>query len=66
MERYRAMVPDAPERIFRMAESRTVDASKRLDRLVDAEIAQARTDRGTATFFLLVFTVASIAFFAVP
>jgi hypothetical protein len=59
------MVPDAPERIFRMAEARTVDASKRLDRLVDAEIAQAKSDRGLAALFLLVFTVASIVFFAI-
>jgi len=38
MAKYQQLVPDAPESIFRMAESRTVDASKRMDRLVDAEI----------------------------
>ena len=64
MAKYQQMVPDAPERIFRMAEARTVDASKRLDRLVDAEITQARNDRAMATLFLLVFTVASIVFFS--
>jgi uncharacterized membrane protein len=64
MVKYRELVPDAPERIFRMAESRTVDASKRLDRLVDAEITQARSDRAMASLFLLIFTVASIVFFS--
>lgn len=64
MAKYQALVPDAPERIFRMAEARTVDASKRMDRLVDAEIDQAKTDRAMAVVFLLVFTIASIVFFA--
>ena len=58
------MVADAPERIFRIAESGTVDASKRLDRLVDAEIAQAKSDRTTATVFLGFFSTASVTFFA--
>ena len=48
-----------------MAEVRTVDASRRMDRLVDAEITQARSDRAMATLFLLIFTIASITFFAV-
>ncbi|MBZ4623107.1 hypothetical protein GBO18_24730 [Mycobacterium avium subsp. hominissuis] len=65
MEKYRQLVPDAPERIFRMAESRTVDNSARLDRLVSAEIEQAKTDRSMAVVFLLIFTVASIVFFAI-
>ncbi|BBZ27037.1 hypothetical protein MMAD_13320 [Mycolicibacterium madagascariense] len=65
MAKYRELVTDAPERIFRMAESQTVDASSRLDRLVDAEIAQARSDRGMATLFLSIFTVASIVFFGI-
>ncbi|SPX87631.1 Uncharacterised protein [Mycobacteroides abscessus] len=47
-----------------MAEARTVDASARLDKMVDAEIDQARSDRRNAALFLLVFTVASIVFFA--
>jgi uncharacterized membrane protein len=64
MEKYRQMVPDAPERIFRMAEAGTVDASKRLDRAVNAEIAQAKSDRRLAALFLPVFTGASIVFFA--
>ncbi|WP_457072556.1 hypothetical protein [Mycobacteroides abscessus] len=65
MAKYQQMVPDAPERIFRMAEARTVDSSARLDRIVDAEITQAQSDRRNATIFLLIFTVASIAFFAI-
>jgi uncharacterized membrane protein len=65
MDKYRQMVPDAPERIFRMAEARTVDNSKRLDRLVDAEITQATSDRAMAVLFLLIFTISSIVFFSV-
>lgn len=65
MAAYKEMVPDAPERIFRMAEARTVDASKRLDRLVDAEIEQGNSDRKMAVLFLAVFTIASITFFAI-
>lgn len=64
MAKYQKMVPDAPERIFRMAESKTVDVSRRLDQLVDAEITQAKNDRAMATLFLLIFTIASIVFFA--
>ncbi|MHC9295309.1 hypothetical protein ACRCUN_22835, partial [Mycobacterium sp. LTG2003] len=37
---------------------------KRLDRLVDAEIAQTRSDRSSAVLFLFIFTAASITFFA--
>ncbi|SLB51850.1 Predicted membrane protein [Mycobacteroides abscessus subsp. bolletii] len=64
MAKYQQMVPDAPERIFRMAEARTVDASARLDRVVDAEISQTKSDRSMAVFFLLIFTIAAITFFA--
>ncbi len=63
MAKYQQMVHDAPERIFRMAEAKTVDVSRRLDQLVGAEIAQAKNDRRTASLFLLIFTVAAIAFF---
>jgi hypothetical protein len=65
MVKYQQLVSDAPERIFRMAEAKTVDVSKRLDRLVEAEIDQAKSDRSIATVFLLIFTAASIVFFAV-
>lgn len=64
MREYQTMVPDAPERIFRMAEVRTVDASRRLDKLVDAEIEQTKSDRNVTVVCLLVFTIASIVFFA--
>lgn len=65
MAKYSELVPDAAERIFRMAEARTVDTSRRMDRLVDAEITQARSDRAMATLFLLIFTIASIVFFSI-
>jgi hypothetical protein len=35
-----------------------------MDRLVDAEIEQAKSDRAMAIVFLLVFTITSIVFFA--
>lgn len=47
-----------------MAEARTVDASKRMDRLVDAEITQTRNDRAMATLFLMIFTALAVVFFA--
>jgi hypothetical protein len=65
MAKYQQLMSDAPVRIFRVAEAQTVDASKRLDRLVEAEIDQAKSDRSIATVFLLIFTAASIVFFAV-
>lgn len=64
MRAYQELIPDAPERIMRMAEAQTVDKSARQDRLVAAEIENAKSDRSMATFFLLVFLVASIVFFA--
>ncbi|MFD4368973.1 hypothetical protein [Rhodococcus sp. NPDC058521] len=65
MVEYQKLVPDAPERIFRMAEVQTVDKSARLDKLAEAEIDQAKSDRSSATAFLLIFTIASIVFFAI-
>ena len=48
MAKYQRMVPGAPERIFCMAESRTVDASKRLDKSPEfgvngVDVAHARS-----------------------
>lgn len=65
LREYAELIPDAPERIMRMAEAETVDKSSRQDRLVDAEIQNAKSDRGSATFFLTVFFIASVVFFAV-
>lgn len=64
MRQYQELIPDAPERIMRMAESQTVDRSRRQDQLVQAEVENAKSDRSMATFFLLVFFIASIVFFA--
>ncbi|ALG85903.1 DUF2335 domain-containing protein [Gordonia phthalatica] len=65
MRDYQMLIPDAAERIMRMAESQTVDRSRRQDRLVNAEIDNAKSDRSMATFFLLAFFVAAVVFFSV-
>ncbi len=64
MAAYQKLVPDAAERIFRMAEVATVDKSKRLDLLAAAEIDEAKSDRSSATAFLLLFLVAAVVFFS--
>lgn len=60
MRAYAAMFPDAPERLLRIVESQTVDASARADRLVKAEIASAKQARQAATVIVAVCVVCAI------
>lgn len=53
-ERYDA---DTRERILRMSESYTTDESSRRDKLIDAEVKEARVGRRTATCMFFVAMV---------
>lgn len=65
MRRYQELVPDAPERFFQIVESQTVAPSKRYDKLVDAEIEEARKGRVSAVSLMVVFFIAAVVFFGV-
>lgn len=65
MEKFQKLVPDAPERFFAIVESQTVAPSKRLDRLVDAQISEAEKGRTAAVGLMLVCIACAIVFFAV-
>jgi uncharacterized membrane protein len=62
---YAAILPDAPERMMRMAEAHTVDASARDDRLANAEIENAKSGLSYAFLLTLICVIAAIVFFAV-
>ncbi len=63
LQAYDDVVPGAAERILRIAESQTVDSSKRDDRIVDAEIASASASRKAAyTFTTFAFMLATFFF----
>jgi len=64
MAEYQKLVPDAPERILRMAEASSVDEASRLDRVTEIEAEQAKSDRSSATAFLFLFFIAAVVFFA--
>lgn len=64
MEAYERILPGSAERFMRVLEAETVDRSKRADKLADAEIVSAKTDRRWAIAFLLLFTTLSVIFFA--
>lgn len=57
-------MPGLAERIVRITESQTVDASVREDKLVDAEISTGKTGQGWAIFLSMVCIIAAIVFFA--
>jgi uncharacterized membrane protein len=65
MRRYQELVPDAPERFFQIVESQTVAPSKRYDKLVDAEIEEAKKGRISAVTLMVIFFGAAVVFFAV-
>ncbi len=65
MVKFQALVPDAPERFFRMVEAQTVEPSKRMDKLVDAEIEEARMGRISAVTLMVLFFCAAVVFFSV-
>jgi len=62
MRQYAALVPDAPERLLRIVEAQTVEASARDDRLVDAEIRSAKSGRDSATALSALCILAAIVF----
>lgn len=63
MAKFKELVPDAPERFFKMVEAQTVDPSKRMDKLVDAEISEARKGRISAVTLMVFFFGAAVVFF---
>lgn len=60
MREYAALFPDAPERLLRIVEAQTVDASARADRLVNAEIEAAKQGRLAASLLIAVCIAAAI------
>lgn len=64
MAKFKELVPDAPERFFKMVEAQTVDPSKRMDKLVEAEIDEARKGRVSAVTLMVLFFGAAVVFFA--
>lgn len=64
LKAYDDIVPGAGERIVRAFEATTVDASKRDDRIVDAEIESKKSGLAVAGLLLAVCVVAAILFFA--
>jgi len=64
MVEYQKLIPDAPERILRMAEASSVDESRRLDRVTEIEAEQVKADRSAASAFFFFCFVAAVVFFA--
>jgi hypothetical protein len=64
MEKFQKLVPDAPERFFAIVESQTVAPSKRMDKLVDAQIAEAEKGRQAAVSLMVICLICAVAFFA--
>ena len=60
MREYAALFPDAPERLLRIVESQTVDASARADRLVNAEIEASKQGRLAASLLIAVCICSTI------
>lgn len=64
MAKFQTLVPDAPERFFAVVESQTIAPSQRMDRLVDAEISEAKAGRISAVTLMVIFFIAAVLFFA--
>lgn len=64
IEKYKALIPDAPERFIRIVESRTVQVSDREDRLADAEIQTSKRGFLVAAWLAFICVGAAIAFIA--
>lgn len=65
MTKFQQLVPDAPERFFKMVEAQTVAPQERYNKLVSAEIHEARAGRISAVTLMVIFFAASVVFFAV-
>lgn len=71
LREYQQLIPDAPERMLQIHESQTLGAAARLDKhsarqdkLVDAEIAEAKAGRTAAVSLMILCMIPSIVFFA--